>query len=72
MLMSICKKTILGAQYADKHVRITANVLILKIKLPRSCSAIEQLKPRTVKCSGGRAAAYSLHCIRACERLDWD
>jgi hypothetical protein len=35
MLRSICKKTDLGAQYAYKHVRITANMLILENKLAR-------------------------------------
>jgi hypothetical protein len=32
MLRSICKKTDLGAQYACKRMRITANMLILGIK----------------------------------------
>jgi CII-binding regulator of phage lambda lysogenization HflD len=57
MLISICKKMDLGAQYAYKRMRITASMLVLERKLARSCSAIERLKSRSVKYSGGRAAA---------------
>jgi hypothetical protein len=42
MLRSICKKRDLGAQYAYKNVRITANLLILESKLARSHSAVER------------------------------
>jgi hypothetical protein len=38
MLRSICKKTNFGAQYAYKHVRMNANMLILENKLERTRS----------------------------------
>jgi CII-binding regulator of phage lambda lysogenization HflD len=57
MLTSTCKKADLGAQYAYKRMRITASMLVSERKLARSCNAIERLKSRIVKHSGGRAAA---------------
>jgi hypothetical protein len=42
MLRSICKKTDLGALYAYKHEKISANMLILENKLARSRSAVQQ------------------------------
>jgi hypothetical protein len=42
MLRSIRQKTDLGAQYAYKHVRIKANMLVLEINLARSRSVEQQ------------------------------
>jgi hypothetical protein len=42
MLRSIRKTTNLGAQYACKHVRITAKMLILEIKVARFHSGVER------------------------------
>jgi hypothetical protein len=55
--LSICIKTDLGAQYACKRMRITANMLILEKKAGGVLQHHRATEVQESEYSGGRAAA---------------